>query len=255
MFHVKHSLEITGFELKIVAIVAMTCNHVANVFEAWLPLPILFVLFAVGGITFPIMAFLLVEGYVHTSSLKRYALRLFVFALVSQIPYSLLFGACGNVLFTLLIGLGILRINDRCGVGFGLLATLCCTVVLSAHFDWATTGLVIIYMFSVLRDVKISGDELSVFDHAAQKRMLRTERRANLITIIGTMLVPMCVTLFNGLRTNDMLTIGYALIGYTAATIMLCFYRGSRGKPMKWLFYAYYPVHLLVIYAITVIFL
>lgn len=66
-------------------------------------------LYSLGGLTFPIMAYLLCEGYRHTSSVRRYAERLAVFAVVSQIPYSLLFGATGNVLITLLIGLGMLR--------------------------------------------------------------------------------------------------------------------------------------------------
>lgn len=70
-------------------------------------------LYSLGGLTFPIMAYLLCEGYQHTSSVRRYAERLAVFAVVSQIPYSLLFGATGNVLITLLIGLGMLWLVDR----------------------------------------------------------------------------------------------------------------------------------------------
>ena len=63
-------------------------------------------LYMVGGLTFPIMAYLLCEGYRHTSSVRRYAERLALFAVISQVPYSLLFGAQGNVLITLLNGLG-----------------------------------------------------------------------------------------------------------------------------------------------------
>ena len=95
---------VTAFALKVAAIVGMTCNHIANVFGSELPEGAMVALYSLGGLTFPIMAYLLCEGYRHTSSVRRYAERLAVFAVVSQIPYSLLFGATGNVLITLLIG-------------------------------------------------------------------------------------------------------------------------------------------------------
>lgn len=104
---------VTAFALKVAAIVGMTCNHIANVFGSELPGGAMVVLYSLGGLTFPIMAYLLCEGYRHTSSVRRYAERLAVFAVVSQIPYSLLFGATGNVLITLLIGLGMLWLVDR----------------------------------------------------------------------------------------------------------------------------------------------
>ena len=44
--------------------------------------------------------------------------------------------------------------------------------------------------------------------------------------------------------------IGYAVVGFTIATVLVCRYNGRRGLPMKWFFYAYYPLHLLVIWAL-----
>lgn len=231
MFHVKHSFDITGFQLKLVAIVAMTCNHVANVFGAHLPEALNFVLYAVGGMTFPIMAFLLVEGYRHTSDLRRYALRLFVFALVAQVPFSLVFGLTANVLFTLLAGLGILWLNDRFGVGLGLLVTVGATLLAGPYLDWGSIGLVMIYLFGTLRE----------------------EGKADTAVIVGTMALPLCIMCFAAWRTGDMLMLGYALVGFTIATVLLCGYQGRRGRSMKWFFYAYYPLHLFAIWLVTVI--
>lgn len=301
MFHVKHSLDITGFQLKIAAIVAMTCNHVANVFGAALPAQLNFALYAVGGMTFPIMAFLLVEGYVHTSDLRKYALRLLAFALVAQVPYQLVFGLKGNVLFTLAIGLGILWLNGRFSTGVGLLATILATALLNPFLDWGTTGLVIIYMFGTLRgahDLRLKHDKnlssgntnpggaakdasaASAYsmntsssgtisaanagstgpgDAAKNASVENTSNATNatnttdIIATVGTMIIPMCVTCINGIRFANPFALGYALIGYTMATILLCLYRGRRGKSMKWFFYAYYPLHLFVIWVITVI--
>jgi TraX protein. len=239
MFHVKHSFEITGFQLKIAAIVAMTCNHVANVFGALLPEPLDFALYAVGGVTFPIMAFLLVEGYAHTSDLRKYALRLAGFAVVSQIPYYLVFQWPLNVLFTLLIGLGILWLCDRFNSGVGLIAALAGTVLLQDVVDWGTTGLVIIYLFATLRGVKRGS----------------AGKPSDVPAIIGTMAIPMAVTCFSAIRFSNLHVLGYALVGYTIATLLLCGYRGRRGRPMKWFFYAYYPLHLFVIWVAIVILL
>ena len=77
---------VTAFVLKVAAIVGMTCNHVANVFGSELPGGAMVALYSLGGLTFPIMAYLLCEGYRHTSSVRRYTERLAVFAVVSQIP-------------------------------------------------------------------------------------------------------------------------------------------------------------------------
>ena len=66
---------VTAFALKVAAIVGMTCNHIANVFGSELPGGAMVALYSLGGLTFPIMAYLLCEGYRHTSSVRRYAER------------------------------------------------------------------------------------------------------------------------------------------------------------------------------------
>ncbi len=310
MFHVKHSVDITGFQLKLAAIAAMTCNHVANVFGEYLPGALDFALYAIGGMTFPIMAFLLVEGFDHTSDLRRYALRLLVFSLIAQVPYSLLFGAQANVLFTLLIGLGILWLSHRFSTGAGLLVAVACTLLLQAFVDWGTTGFIVIYLFGTLRE---SRAESTAHDLTAASALCgegeearpeaggpegehpkaenpRTEssvpcpatapahqdaktevpceidgpsrhhakrstsqHRADIACIVGTMILLGCITCLGGFLAGNMSAIGYALVGYTIAAMLLCFYRGRRGHSMKWFFYAYYPLHLLAIWLITVI--
>ena len=103
----------SSFVLKLVAIITMTCNHAGYIYYAHLPFAARVILIAVGGITFPIMAYMLVEGYKYTSSITRYAGRLAIFALISQVPFWLFLGHEGNVLFSLLAGLGILWASDN----------------------------------------------------------------------------------------------------------------------------------------------
>ncbi|MEE0705834.1 MAG: TraX family protein [Adlercreutzia sp.] len=143
---------ITSFTLKVVAIVGMTCNHVANIFALQLPGWITVALCSMGGLTFPIMAFLLCEGYRHTSDLRHYARRLALFALVAQVPYSLLWGATANVLVTLLMGLGILWADERLRNRLAFGALFVGVLAASLWCDWGVIGPLMIYLFHRLHD-------------------------------------------------------------------------------------------------------
>ena len=98
--------------LKIAAIVTMVIDHIGYMFISY---PQLYKLFRiVGRISFPIFCFLLVEGFLTTSNVKKYILRLSIFAIISEVPFDLAFFgspfyiANQNVLFTLLIALLVL---------------------------------------------------------------------------------------------------------------------------------------------------
>ena len=109
---------LTGSTLKIIAMIAMLIDHIgavilARVIYSTSDMAVYdsyMVLRKIGRIAFPIFCFLLVEGFIHTSDKKKYAVRLGAFALLSEIPFDLAFQsqAVGfehqNVFFTLLIG-------------------------------------------------------------------------------------------------------------------------------------------------------
>ena len=108
----------TAFTLKLIAFLTMLIDHataclvdvarIGNVSNT-----LYFTLRGIGRIAFPIFCFLIVEGAVHTKSKWRYALRILIFAFISEIPFDVaLFGSfiklsAQNVDFTLLIGLGV----------------------------------------------------------------------------------------------------------------------------------------------------
>ena len=112
--HNKPKLEISSAALHILAMAFMLCDHLWGTIvpgNDWLT--------CIGRLAFPIFAFLLVEGYFHTSDLKGYVRRLFLFALLSEIPFNLAMGSRlfypihQNVLWTFLLALGFIHWNEK----------------------------------------------------------------------------------------------------------------------------------------------
>ncbi len=110
----KEKTGIDSFMLHILAMTLMLCDHLWATLlpgQEWLT--------CVGRLAFPIFAFMIAEGYAHTSNVKKYTGRLFVFALVSEIPFNLIMGSSPvypfhqNVLWTFLLGLLSLQIIEK----------------------------------------------------------------------------------------------------------------------------------------------
>lgn len=109
------------FSLKLAALLSMLFDHVTYVWPVFLlPWELFFpnvmetpqavlalqhITDYIGRIAAPIFLFSIANGYQHTRDLKRYALRLLAFACLAEWPYLLLFGMDGNIMFTLLLGL------------------------------------------------------------------------------------------------------------------------------------------------------
>ena len=135
--------ETTSMSLHVIAMACMLCDHLwATVVPGndWLT--------CVGRLAFPIFAFLIVEGYFHTGSLRRYVGRLLLCALLSEVPFDLVMGGTvfypfhQNVLWTFLIALLLIRLNERARATGRLwvrlltgAGTLALGYVLGRHYD------------------------------------------------------------------------------------------------------------------------
>ncbi len=100
---------LSGSSLKVIAIVSMTIDHLGLYMlggdDPASASVTYHLMRMVGRLAFPIFAFLLVEGYVHTRDIRRYMMNLLVTAIISDIPWMLLGGYDShNVMFTLLLG-------------------------------------------------------------------------------------------------------------------------------------------------------
>lgn len=217
---------ISSSTLKITAIVGMTCNHAAWLFADVLPFPVYCILTGVGGLTFPIMAFLIAEGWRHTSDCRRYLLRLGLFALVSQIPYWLFLSHELNVMFTLFIGLLVLHLHDVMKNRIAWFGVVVVGVAASALCDWGIVGVPMILMAGLLPTLR----ERALYSAALP------------CAAFG---IPSLLSLMAG-NPNAIATLLYAL-GNGAAGALLCTYNGTRELPLKWFFYVYYPAHIAVL--------
>ena len=114
----------------------------------------------VGRMAFPIFAFLLVEGYDHTHSTRKYALNLLAFALISEIPWWLLnHDNTHNVFFTLLLGLiaieGMCKIGDKPLKWCIIIASICGNAIW-LHVDYEYSGILLICAFHIFQPDKVT---------------------------------------------------------------------------------------------------
>ena len=145
----------SSFVLKILACVFMFIGHIPFVFPDTVIPCIL-----VGKLAFPIFAFLVSEGYVHTHNLKKYLMRLLVLAVISQLPAFLLFNSNSlylNIFFTLALGLVSIRFFDKIRNKYFRIVPV---IVLSAvsellGCDFGAIGVLMITCFYVFRTNKV----------------------------------------------------------------------------------------------------
>ena len=222
---------LSGSALKMIAIVTMTIDHTASHllrYQEAFTEPLItyhhfsltwyFLFRCIGRLAFPIFAFLIVEGFIHTSNHRRYGWSLFICALISEIPWALthkgLHLVGHNVLFTLLWGfLGLCVIehyrHNWNRVGLTLIGML--IVAFLFHADYGGSGFAFIIMLYTLRR------------HIALQALLGCSMLSSK-WIAGLSFIP--ISMYNGCR------------GFI------------RGQLAKYMFYAFYPVHFFVIWLI-----
>lgn len=211
MYKMRQQLD--GFSLKMIAIAAMTIDHIAVIFfpEAlWMRV--------IGRLTMPIMAFLIAESYCHTRSPRHYLYRLLTFATVAQVPFMLAFGTYTlNVLFTLATAVSVLMVeNSQIKKPMKLLLTFG-LLLFSLLCDWALFGVLFVWVFFKFRN-----------DFRRQIAAFAMVVAAELIVL--------------ALNANDYTF--FVEAGVFLALPFLSLYNGKRGFDMRYLFYIFYPAHL-----------
>ena len=225
---------LNGNQLKVIAMAAMTIDHlVCVVFPGYPKTWWILVLHAIGRMAAPIFWYFVAEGYHYTQDWKKYALRLLLFAVVGHFAYNFAFGIPfvpfqtsvfnqTSVIWTLLGGLIALVIAD-CGwlkqwQKTVLILGIC---VITFCADWSCIGAMVILYIG--------------------------ENRGNFKKQMTRMLF--WVAVYAAVYAIFIDPIYGVLQMFVALTIpLLKRYNGQRGswKGMKWFFYLYYPLHLVV---------
>ena len=231
--------------IKAIAMATMLLNHIANALlspqSPWFE-----PLVNIGYFTAVTMCYFLVEGYGYTHDRKAYALRLLVFALISQIPYQLALGFFQlNMLFTLLVCFGIVHVWVSWGADKGPQKVL---VVLGLFFaslfmDWAILAPVFTLMFASWR----YGDAPACGTRSVLARLFVGDA-----VIFFFQSLPANWTVQTALHTAAS-SLGILVAG----AVILLFYNGKRAEHgrtfWKWFFYLFYPAHLAVLAAVKLL--
>ncbi len=236
---------ISGSTLKMIALLTMLIDHTGAVVlgrmitsRAFPEMQgqlysIYYIMRLIGRVAFPIYCFLLVEGFTKTRSVGKYALRLAVFAVLSEFPFDMAFNGCilefgyQNVFFTLLWGLLAMIVSDRLNrlwLGeqdtipkkfLACMVTVMCAIVAMwaaerMNTDYGAIGVACIMALYLFKSWKVVQIVVGV------------------IAFLWEVTAPL-------------------------AFIPIGFYNGERGIQIKYLFYFFYPLHLLLLYGVCVL--
>lgn len=201
----------------------LSAGYVGYVYVAYLAMRQL-----IGRIAFPLYCFLLVEGFQRTGSRKKYALRLFLFALISEVPFDLAFYGKvfdwnhANIFFTLFLAFLMLyfweMVKERVGnpwLLWGINLLIFLAAALSAEWiscDYGAKGIIAIALLYVFR------------------KRRKEQLIAGCVAFAWEITAPL-------------------------AFIFAAFYNGKKGLKLKYFFYLFYPAHLLVLYLMKILML
>jgi len=254
-------LSFDAYTLKWIAVIAMIMNHIAIAWRSVLPYGVLLPLYAVGGLTYTIMAYFVVEGYRHTSNLKKYISRLLVFGLIAQAFHPMVLGVTSlfggillNIMFTIVLALIVLLMYDKIQIRplFWFLFIVACVV--SLFMDLYAVGVLVPLLYYIIKNEGkrrtlpgiIAGvffgllSALPILGYLAMYNTPGMEQEAYDF-------------LYNFGFTREFLMIMPSFgLGCFLGAILIRNYNGERGKRAKWLFYVAYPLHLAIISGISV---
>lgn len=236
--------KLNAFQLKMIAIIAMLINHTGHVFEkVWNPPAwALFYLF-VGLLTFPIMAFLIVDGFYYTRNRWKYAGRLGIFSLLSFVPFHYAFSSSlpmwvgNNIMFTLMMGVIMMMVLEKSSSIWMDISVVIAFIFLTAWSDWQLFGIPIIYAFYRFRN-------------SQQKFWVIPVVSLVMFALDWNAYSPYLQAQWFGLLVKAILA---ANLGILLVIPLLRQYNGQRGYSpiwVKWGFYSFYPLHIALLWGI-----
>lgn len=222
-------------DLKLIAIIAMTIDHLAWLFfPGFQRLWYVYLLHIIGRLTAPIMWFFIAEGSFYTRDPKKYIGRLFVFAIISHFAYSFAFGLSPipfksgifnqtSVIWSLAIAAALIYAVNKCGLSLWQNITLIVLAnLLSFPADWSCIATMVpFFLYSHRGDLKKQAKDFVIFAIIySTVYFIFIDKVYGLLQLFILLSIPV-LSLYNG--------------------------KAGNNRNMKWLFYIYYPAHLVIV--------
>ena len=283
----------SSFIIKIIAIISMLFDHTNDVFIGHLS-----VLNLIGRIAFPLFSFQLVVGYTYTHNIKKYISRMFIFALISQIPYSLFIHIYTgtyfelNIFFTLATSLICMYILSSKNIYIYLkllYISICLIIAYYLKFDYSIFGILyplFIFVFypyqekfgknrfspssflcmdndshlmnnNYIKNIKNIKDPVTTnnnlnnnFNHNSNHNSSHNFSNNSIIKLLFFIAGTLALSIVKYVKLIPLIStswfIGLVLFTFIPAIIMI-FFNGKKGPSLKYIFYIFYPAHLLLL--------
>lgn len=237
MPYIIYTVSMRTFDLKITAIALMVIDHIGLFF-----FPHIFLLRVIGRLAFPLFAWLIANGAHYSKNMTRYLNRLFMFAMISQIPYYLAFHIVDhnfwslNILFTLFFGLlaiyGIQKTPDK--KKWVVIIVLCTLAAELLRTDYGAMGVLVIVAFYLF---------------FANKKYLVISQ----IGIFLFFLCVQCVLLWYHATIRETVSDSVIELFGLFSLVFIFFYNKEEGPKVTYFFYVFYCMQYIVVYLLKLV--
>ncbi|HMH10029.1 MAG TPA: TraX family protein [Candidatus Nitrosopolaris rasttigaisensis] len=253
----------TTFQIKVIAITAMVIDHVGLIF-----FPHILLLRIVGRLAFPLFAWLIANGAYYSKNTKLYLIRIFIFAVVAQIPFIFVNRLIDpsfwelNVLFTLFFGLAAIVLMKKSKNSFTSVLIVIISAILAEvlNTDYGALGVLAIVVFYLFfKDIKkmiiLQICLFTVLSLIPIVVVMALTRVAN--PVASTLSVNICPSIWINLcfKLSVAIPPDFVILNLIEplglfSLIFIAFYGNQEGWKMKYIFYWFYPMHLVILYII-----
>lgn len=237
----------SSFVIKLIAIYAMLCDHFNDAIIGHFTF-----LNVIGRLAFPLFAFQIVIGYKNTSNIKKYLLRLIIFAIISQIPFQIFMkNTMGifelNVFFTLFGGLVSLIIMDtnflknKMGnmIVKILLVILICVLAEILKCDYGAVGILTILLINFTYPCDFKKNNNKKINNKIDYKKL-------ILLLLGAIILAL-IEYKDTIKNVDFKISIQIIVATIIPIFIMITYNGKKGKSLKYFFYAFYPIHLIIL--------
>lgn len=217
---------LNGYQIKIIAILSMLVDHIGfTLGPSILGSVGYYAMRGIGRLAFPLFAFLIVQGFIHTRRFSTYLIRILIAAVISEIPFDLMTSGKvfnplnNNVLFSFAIALVVLWVIRKASERPSLKPILSTIAILL-------------------------GSALAYFGC--------TDYSYKAVLVVASMYILQNQPVYMYLMICLVMFVNSTMIDFAAALaiIPMCMYNGAKGRDDKHLMYIVYPAHMFILWLV-----